>query len=40
LGRSLVDLVVTLKELAQMGISFVSLTGALDLTTPNGKQRT
>ena len=33
-GRSLVDLVVTLKELAALGVSFVSLTEALDLTTP------
>ena len=33
-GRSLVDLVVTLKELAELGVSFVSLTEALDLTTP------
>jgi DNA invertase Pin-like site-specific DNA recombinase len=37
LGRSLVDLVVTLKELAQLGVSFVSLTEALDLTTPTGR---
>jgi len=36
-GRSLVDLVVTLKELAQLGVSFVSLTEALDLTTPTGR---
>jgi DNA invertase Pin-like site-specific DNA recombinase len=36
-GRSLVDLVVTLKELAGLGISFVSLTEALDLTTPTGR---
>jgi putative DNA-invertase from lambdoid prophage Rac len=35
-GRSLVDLVVTLKELAGLGVSFVSLTEALDLTTPTG----
>ena len=33
-GRSLVDLVVTLKELAELGVGFVSLTEALDLTTP------
>ena len=33
-GRSLVDLVVTLKELASLGVGFVSLTEALDLTTP------
>jgi hypothetical protein len=35
-GRSLVDVVVTLKELAGLGVSFVSLTEALDLTTPTG----
>jgi putative DNA-invertase from lambdoid prophage Rac len=32
-----VDLVVTLKELAELGVSFVSLTEALDLTTPTGR---
>jgi putative DNA-invertase from lambdoid prophage Rac len=36
-GRSLVDLVVTLKELAGLGVGFVSLTEALDLTTPTGR---
>src|SRR5579863_6617294 len=36
-GRSLVDLVVTLKELAEPGVGFVSLTEALDLTTPTGR---
>jgi putative DNA-invertase from lambdoid prophage Rac len=36
-GRSLVDLVVTLKELAEPGVSFVSLTEALDLATPTGR---
>jgi putative DNA-invertase from lambdoid prophage Rac len=36
-GRSLVDLVVTLKELAELGVGFVSLTEALDLTTPAGR---
>jgi putative DNA-invertase from lambdoid prophage Rac len=36
-GRSLVDLVVTLKELAGLGVSFVSLTEALDLTTPTDR---
>jgi len=36
-GRSLVDLVVTLKELAELGVSFVSLTETLDLTTPTGR---
>lgn len=36
-GRSLVDLVVTMKELAELGVAFVSLTEALDLTTPTGR---
>jgi DNA invertase Pin-like site-specific DNA recombinase len=36
-GRSLVDLVVTLKELAELGVAFVSLTEALDLITPTGR---
>ena len=36
-GRSLVDLVVTLKELAELGVAFVSLKEALDLTTPTGR---
>jgi putative DNA-invertase from lambdoid prophage Rac len=36
-GRSLVDLVVTLKELCELGVGFVSLTEALDLTTPTGR---
>jgi putative DNA-invertase from lambdoid prophage Rac len=36
-GRSLVDLVVTLKELSELGVAFVSLTEALDLTTPTGR---
>ena len=36
-GRSLVDLVVTLKELVELGVAFVSLTEALDLTTPTGR---
>jgi putative DNA-invertase from lambdoid prophage Rac len=36
-GRSLVDLVITLKELAELGVGFVSLTEALDLTTPTGR---
>jgi putative DNA-invertase from lambdoid prophage Rac len=35
-GRSLVDLIVTLKELAELGVAVVSLTEALDLTTPTG----
>ena len=36
-GRSLVDLLVTMKELAQLGVGFVSLTEALDLTTSTGR---
>jgi DNA invertase Pin-like site-specific DNA recombinase len=36
-GRSLADLVATLKELAALGVGFVSLTEALDLTTPTGR---
>jgi len=33
-GRSLVDLMTTLHELTVLGVGFVSLTEALDLTTP------
>ena len=36
-GRSLVDLVVTLKELSELGVGFASLTEALDMTTPTGR---
>lgn len=36
-GRSLADLVVTLKELSELGVGFISLTEALDLTTPTGR---
>jgi putative DNA-invertase from lambdoid prophage Rac len=36
-GRSVEDLVLTLKELTQLGVAFVSLTEALDLTTPTGR---
>jgi len=36
-GRSLVDLVSTLGELGELGVGFVSLTEALDLTTPTGR---
>ena len=36
-GRSLIDLVVTPKELAELGVGFVLLTEALDLTTPTGR---
>src|SRR2546421_8412139 len=36
-GRSLADLVVTLKELTELGLGFISLNEALDLTTPSGR---
>jgi putative DNA-invertase from lambdoid prophage Rac len=36
-GRSLPDLVITLKELAELGVGFVSLTEAFDMTTPTGR---
>jgi len=36
-GRSLVDLMMTLRELTALGVGFVSLTEALDLTTPAGR---
>lgn len=36
-GRSLADLVVTLQELSELGVAFVSLTEAFDLTTPTGR---
>ena len=36
-GRSLVDLVSTLQELTALDVGFVSLTEALDLTTPSGR---
>ena len=36
-GRSLPDLMVTLRELTELGVGFVSLTEALDLTTPTGR---
>ncbi len=36
-GRSLADLVTTLKELNELGVGFVSLSEALDLTTPSGR---
>lgn len=36
-GRSLVDLVNTLQELSSLKVGFVSLSEALDLTTPSGK---
>ncbi len=36
-GRSLPDLVVTLRELTDLGVAFVSLAEALDLTTSTGR---
>jgi len=36
-GRSVADLLATLQELQQLGVGFVSLTEALDLTTPAGR---
>jgi putative DNA-invertase from lambdoid prophage Rac len=39
-GRSLPDLVLTLRELTDLGVGFVSLTEALDLTTPTGRAMT
>jgi len=36
-GRSVADLVSTLRELTELGVGFVSLTEALDLTTPAGR---
>jgi putative DNA-invertase from lambdoid prophage Rac len=36
-GRSLVDLVSTLQELTVLRVGFVSLSEALDLTTPSGR---
>jgi putative DNA-invertase from lambdoid prophage Rac len=36
-GRSLADLVVTLQELTDLDVAFVSLTEALDLTTSTGR---
>ena len=35
-GRSVADLMTTLRELTDLGVGFVSLTEALDLTTPTG----
>jgi DNA invertase Pin-like site-specific DNA recombinase len=36
-GRSVADLMTTLRDLAGQGVGFVSLTEALDLTTPTGR---
>jgi DNA invertase Pin-like site-specific DNA recombinase len=36
-GRSVTDLLLTLQEVEHLGVGFVSLTEALDLTTPAGR---
>src|SRR3954468_14371364 len=36
-GRSVTDLLATLQELEHLGVGFVSLSEALDLTTPAGR---
>lgn len=36
-GRSVADLMATLRDLVDLGVGFVSLTEALDLTTPSGR---
>lgn len=36
-GRSLADLVITLNELRELGVVFVSLTESLDFSTPSGR---
>src|SRR5262245_20257286 len=36
-GRSLADLVTTLKELSDLGAGFASVSEAIDLTTPSGR---
>ena len=36
-GRSLVDLMTTLQELVALKVGFISLSEALDMTTPSGK---
>jgi putative DNA-invertase from lambdoid prophage Rac len=36
-GRSLADLVSTLQELHELGVGFISLSEALDFTTPTGR---
>src|SRR6195256_4521845 len=36
-GRSVTDLLATLQELEHLGVGFISLTEALDLTTPSGR---
>jgi DNA invertase Pin-like site-specific DNA recombinase len=39
-GRSLADLVSTLKNLTDLKVGFISLTEAIDLTTPGTLQET
>ncbi len=39
-GRSVADLMSTLRELTDLGVGFVSLAEALDLTTPAGRAMT
>jgi DNA invertase Pin-like site-specific DNA recombinase len=36
-GRSLTDLILTLQELNELGVGFLSLSEALDMTTPMGR---
>jgi DNA invertase Pin-like site-specific DNA recombinase len=36
-GRSVADLVATMNELTALGVVFVSMTEALDLSTPSGR---
>ncbi|MDR3616740.1 MAG: recombinase family protein [Candidatus Obscuribacterales bacterium] len=36
-GRSLADLILSLKELSELEVGFVSLTEAIDLRTPTGR---
>jgi putative DNA-invertase from lambdoid prophage Rac len=36
-GRSLIDLMSSLRELTELGVGFVSMTEALDLTTTTGR---
>lgn len=36
-GRSLIDLMASLRELTELGVGFVSMTEALDLTTSTGR---
>ena len=36
-GRSMIDLMTTLRDLSDVGVGFVSMTEALDLTTSSGR---